>query len=33
VTLPREAAMGCGLGRTMPPWPRLFGYKAARIRF
>ena len=25
--------MGCGLGRTMPPWPRLFGYKAAWIRY
>ena len=22
VTLPREAAIGCGLGRSMPPWPR-----------
>ncbi len=27
VTLPREAAIGCGLGRRMPPWPRDWAFE------
>ena len=27
VTLPREAGIGCGLGRRMPPWPRDWAFE------